>query len=933
MFLFKKISLTFLISILLLLSSYLYSEESEKNKNWMDNCNYIKKPNIGGVLPISVAFSEKFNPLSGVLAYDYKDGYLNDISVTGKVDTNKPGNYLLKYSVVNSSGTKKTVSRNITVLPKGEFATIKTTGRLGPHKIVEITKDLQGKLLDDFTFIKPVVYALPNTKYCYKLIERNWDSSSYKKEPPTEKEWQGVNEERFYKDLYLTIKPRVDRWLRIDLYNNGKHKSYIYALKGDKGVKFYSEYLKKEFYHLSKKVDDPETSAEQFKIYSQSSSYWAPIPFYIEKMMGGRAHIRTIADSTKAPAIADEAELHGFYITIRSFMKGVDKRSQSDENWKKIADQWNYVFSMSQNSSFRRSFQVPTAEMNGGKVKDFIRQFTKYYIYLRKNYNPERIIVGTSLKGRPEHYINFFDLNNPYFMASWHKGRFGKMYEKFISERKLLGCIIQYPRINEVWRKREAFELFEAHRLIHKHAKENFVEAAILDKIGILGKTKEGEWSTFALPYYAMWFCYDGYDYLNNSVYFKDDWDGDGLSNEKEHQLGTNPFSPDTDGDLIFDGLECKYGLNPLDKSDADKDFDNDKINNFDEIIAASFTTGAVAGTEAHNALTIRNPDGMLETMSVNDPKDAEWDPDNDLLPAWFEIKAGLDPTLPVSLKNGSKNFIKQPDVNKDFAGMISNFAYHYGIDRNVNDFDQDGVSNIEELINGSDPTKTSNNIRMKEWSILGHKLFKKYFDYSQYQKKFYKGRGRIDSIFSYSTTENALTAEVHIDALSCDSLSLKPTIDKIEVILPKLIMVLNELKKYPKLWADKEKIIVGASIRTYLNRKSAPNFRQDRGIYSIYIPIDVYKDDHFVLRINNILKKLSIKSQENAGKSKGTIVHEFIEEPDALKCLFYNSLEQGYKGKFKADVRGRKVFTGDCFDYNIYIDTLSSLLNNNLED
>ena len=42
------------------------------------------------------------------------------------------------------------------------------------------------------------------------------------------------------------------------------------------------------------------------------------------------------------------------------------------------------------------------------------------------------------------------------------------------------------------------------------------------------------------------------------------DDDGDGLTNEQEAALGTDPHNPDTDGDGIPDGWEVRYGLNPL---------------------------------------------------------------------------------------------------------------------------------------------------------------------------------------------------------------------------------------------------------------------------------------------------------------------------------------------------------------------------------
>lgn len=50
------------------------------------------------------------------------------------------------------------------------------------------------------------------------------------------------------------------------------------------------------------------------------------------------------------------------------------------------------------------------------------------------------------------------------------------------------------------------------------------------------------------------------------------DTDGDGLSDQRELELGTDPRNKDTDGDGLSDGDEVlKYGTNPLDR-DTDKD-------------------------------------------------------------------------------------------------------------------------------------------------------------------------------------------------------------------------------------------------------------------------------------------------------------------------------------------------------------------------
>ncbi len=56
-----------------------------------------------------------------------------------------------------------------------------------------------------------------------------------------------------------------------------------------------------------------------------------------------------------------------------------------------------------------------------------------------------------------------------------------------------------------------------------------------------------------------------------------EDYDKDGLSNEKEQSLSTNPYSVDTDNDMLTDGEEISNGTNPL-NSDSDSDGLDDGI-------------------------------------------------------------------------------------------------------------------------------------------------------------------------------------------------------------------------------------------------------------------------------------------------------------------------------------------------------------------
>ncbi len=66
------------------------------------------------------------------------------------------------------------------------------------------------------------------------------------------------------------------------------------------------------------------------------------------------------------------------------------------------------------------------------------------------------------------------------------------------------------------------------------------------------------------------------------------DADGDGLNNTNEWLVGTDSFSPDSDGDQIPDGWEVAQSLNPLNGNDAWLDGDGDGMNNWQEYIAGT---------------------------------------------------------------------------------------------------------------------------------------------------------------------------------------------------------------------------------------------------------------------------------------------------------------------------------------------------------
>lgn len=77
-----------------------------------------EKPVISGAANKTITIGNSFDPLSGITAADNEDGNLTPkLVISGNVDTGKVGNYVLTYSVTDSSMNTTTRSITITVVP------------------------------------------------------------------------------------------------------------------------------------------------------------------------------------------------------------------------------------------------------------------------------------------------------------------------------------------------------------------------------------------------------------------------------------------------------------------------------------------------------------------------------------------------------------------------------------------------------------------------------------------------------------------------------------------------------------------------------------------------------------------------------------------------------------------------------------------------
>lgn len=171
------------------------------------------------------------------------------------------------------------------------------------------------------------------------------------------------------------------------------------------------------------------------------------------------------------------------------------------------------------------------------------------------------------------------------------------------------------------------------------------------------------------------------------------DIDGDGLTNLEEYEEGTSPRSADTDTDGMPDNWEIENNLNPV-FNEAAEDADGDGLSNFSE-----YTNG----TDPHNSDTDDDdmPDGWEVSNSL-DPTvdDASGDPDGDGADNLFEYKNGTDPQE------------YNPEyVDTDGDGMSDQWELLYSpplmtnVVDSAGDADSDGLSNLNEYLNGTDPT------------------------------------------------------------------------------------------------------------------------------------------------------------------------------------------------------------------------------------
>ncbi len=182
------------------------------------------------------------------------------------------------------------------------------------------------------------------------------------------------------------------------------------------------------------------------------------------------------------------------------------------------------------------------------------------------------------------------------------------------------------------------------------------------------------------------------------------DTDGDGLSDGIEANLTTSPTNPDTDGDGLPDGWEVQYGLNPcsaegLDGAEGDPDLDG--LNNEMEYILE--TNPIVADTDGDGL-----PDGWeftyyLDPLSAEGVHGANGDYDQDGMTNLSEYTNQSNPTDIDG--NGQTDMEEIPTLNSPTE----------------DDSDGDGISDEEEIEQGTNPLDATDVYPVFSVSLTGN--------------------------------------------------------------------------------------------------------------------------------------------------------------------------------------------------------------------
>ncbi len=223
---------------------------------------------------------------------------------------------------------------------------------------------------------------------------------------------------------------------------------------------------------------------------------------------------------------------------------------------------------------------------------------------------------------------------------------------------------------------------------------------------------------------------------VNNLAPTPDDNDGDGLTNDQEKELGTDPSNPDTDGDGLNDGAE----INDTKTDPKNPDTDGDGLSDGDEVFKYNTDPknpdtdgdGLSDGDEVNKYHTDplkpdTDGDGLNDGDEINkthtDPLKA--DTDNDGVNDGLEVRGAITKDTFRKDQNGNEYSVDNPanTHHTDNPDVID------ALDP-MNDSDMDKRPNKTETIKGTDPLDPKSFYPWIYETPMGKKMVEAGFEY-----------------------------------------------------------------------------------------------------------------------------------------------------------------------------------------------------------